>query len=46
MDTNCYSDRSFTERLPAVISLPDVSDGAGDPLKTFLCLVPVSLVAA
>lgn len=45
-DTNCYSDWSFTERLPAVISLPDVSDVVGDPLKTFLCLVPVSLVAA
>lgn len=46
MDTDCYSDRSFAERLPAVISLPDESDVVGDPLKTFLGLVPVSLVAA
>lgn len=46
MDTNCYPARRFTERPPAVIPLPDLSDIAGDPLKTFLRVVPLSLIAA
>ena len=46
MGTSCYPASIFTEKPPAVIPLSDVPDTAGEPLKTLLHVVPVSLMAS